>query len=158
MWLKNPKVRKSGAVVLFLVAVAVLLIQLLHRDDPLDEVPDAEELRAAWACEHCGEVFYFTPRERIERQMKGAKVTVGGRAVSDPSFGEEGRTSTRDLVLLCPKCGKLEVRRAVICPTCGTAFARFLSGERQSCPSCGWTRAEKQPGRRQGKSRRPTRR
>jgi predicted RNA-binding Zn-ribbon protein involved in translation (DUF1610 family) len=147
---------KVGAWCVFGLALFVLGYQLFVEDDPIKDVPDDEELKTAWACHQCGEVQHLTPRRRVELQRKASAMTVGGKVPSDKRVGPEGRTSFRGLVLLCPKCGKLELRRAATCPACNAVYPSTRTGVQplypedrlRKCPQCGWKPTAKKAKRR----------
>ena len=149
--------RKIGAYCLFTAAVLALAYRFIKEDDLIERVPDQQSLRTAWACYDCGESLYLTPRQRVESQRTASDFTIGGRQAGDKTAGEEGRTSFRDLILRCPHCGKMELRKAATCPSCKAIYPARMKGTPQKCPRCGWEPVRKKAKRKAG-GRRPRKR
>jgi predicted RNA-binding Zn-ribbon protein involved in translation (DUF1610 family) len=128
--------RKVAVGGLAVLAFGALAYQLWGRD-PLAEVPDKPELRSAWGCQNCGTIFHLTPKDRYEWQQESYQYTLGGYGLDDQDTGDAGRTSIRELILLCPDCGEVAVHKAAHCPHCGEDYAPLRKGEPQVCPGCG---------------------
>jgi len=141
----SSAVRRIVGAVLVTVFVATLAVFFFRKADPADVVPSDEKLRAPWGCHACGKLQSLNPRERVELQRKSSLVTIGGEANDDATSPEEGRTSERQLILVCPFCGKMEFRPAYTCPRCHTPFTPKIGGMVKSCPICSW-RPQSQDG------------
>lgn len=156
----RTRLKLVTAVALCVLAGAFVAYELLAGADPLAEVPDREDLRSAWACVACGEVFWLTPREVVDWQRRPPRSPGGASRPPAPDRpdgerrlpagrapvaidGEEAEstsedTSIRTLRMTCPRCGKPAVERAPVCPHCRIAFAPFRDSQPQVCPHCGW--------------------
>jgi hypothetical protein len=125
--------------VLFVVAAVVIALQFIGGHDATEVVPDDSALRAPWGCQHCGHLVHLTPRDRVRMEAKASKTDMGGRPIDDKRVPDDGRTSFRELVLTCPKCGRRELRQAATCPRCHTPFVPQRQGTPQPCPICNWS-------------------
>jgi len=137
MTLEWPPTRRTLLALLGVVAVAGMAF-FLRKPDPLAAVPNEPASRAAWACQACGTVYHLTPRERIQFERRASQVVVGGAPLERQSeAADEARTSARELVLGCPDCKQMALRKAYVCPRCGKPFAGVVKGLPQKC-ACGW--------------------
>ena len=133
--------RTAGTCFVAAAAIGVAAYQFSGSSDDLTDVPDLAELRSAYACQNCGEVYRLTPRQRMTMQMPSAKPVVkpvqanSKTARIDPT-SDDNATSIREVILHCRKCGQSAVRKALTCPKCHNTYAS-PQGDSPACPQCG---------------------